>query len=181
MKIKQLLIWVLVVASFSANAQFFVEFGASINVPRGDFGDLYELGIGGQVDAKYAVHPQIDLGVALGLYGFAGADDFDDPTAGTIETSALSMFTAQATGTYRLLDNENTPFIGTGVGLYSYTIDEVNVLGGFAEAQETTFGIAPEVGAYLGPFSISIAYNILPEPEINFYQFNLGYFLGSRD
>ncbi len=162
---------------YSASAQFHVELGLNFNSPSGDFGEVYDLGIGAFLEPKYSITENIDLGLYLGANGFAGAD-----IAGTTASvDATSVTPILATGTYRFVDSKVTPYAGLGLGIYSASIAGASVgitTASVTEESTTEFGFAPRAGVYLGRMNLGIAYNIAG--DIEFLQFNLGVRIGNR-
>ena len=165
---------------YSSFAQFHVELGLNFNSPSGDFGDVYDLGIGAYLEPKYALNENIDLGLYIGANAFAGAD-LDLGGVGTASVSGTSVTPILATGTYRFMESNVTPYAGLGLGLYSADIASVSVGANNAAVEESTteFGFAPRVGIYLGRLNLGIAYNIAG--DIEFLQFNLGVRIGERE
>ncbi|WP_425392756.1 hypothetical protein [Ekhidna sp.] len=161
--------------AYTATAQFHFELGPNFNVPQGDFGDAYDLGIGFYIEPKYAFNENIDLGLVLGTNGFAGAD------LGGQSYGATSALVVLPTGTYRFSTSKVTPYAGLGLGLYRFDGAEVSVAGGGSVETEgeTKFGFAPRAGVYLGRMNLGAAYNIVS--DANYLQINLGVRILSRD
>ncbi|MBC6425993.1 MAG: outer membrane beta-barrel protein [Ekhidna sp.] len=165
---KKLLLIICLIATFaiSANAQFHIELGMNGNSPQGDFGDVYQLGIGSYVEPKYAISENLDLGLLIGRNVFGGVDD---------DIKAASSLNILPTGTYRFSTNNVTPYVGAGLGLYFF--DFGSVLG--EESTSTEFGFAPRAGVYIGRLNLGVAYNVVK--DLNFLQYNLGIRILSRD
>jgi len=166
----------------TSHAQFHIELGVNFNSPQGDFGDAYDLGVGGYIEPKYAINENIDLGLLIGRNGFAGAD-----IAGTNSSlEATGLLCILPTATYRFTSNGITPYAGLGLGIYSFdaidfTVTDPNTgVSVTAEGESNTeFGFAPRAGVYLGRLNLGVAYNIVK--DANFLQFNLGVRILSRD
>ncbi|MEP1035289.1 outer membrane beta-barrel protein [Ekhidna sp.] len=160
--------------TYTASAQFHIELGPNFNMPQGDFGDAYDLGIGFYIEPKYAMSDNIDIGLVIGSNGFAGAD-FGGASYGA--TSALVIL---PTATYRFSTNSVTPYAGLGLGLYSFKGAEVTSGTVTLEGEsESKFGFAPRAGVYIGRLNLGAAYNIVS--DANYIQFNLGVRILSRD
>lgn len=158
----------------TASAQFHIELGPNFNLPQGDFGDAYDLGVGFYIEPKYAINDNIDLGLVIGSNGFAGAD-FGGQSFGA--TGALVIL---PTATYRFSTNTVTPYAGLGLGLYNFKGAEVTVNSVTLEGEsESKFGFAPRAGVYIGRLNLGVAYNIVS--DANYLQFNLGVRILSRD
>jgi len=176
---KKVLLTICAIAIFaiSANAQFHVELGLNFNSPTGDFGDFYELGVGGYLEPKYAFNENIDLGLYVGVNGFAGADV--DTGFGTASVDATSVTPILATGTYRFLTNKVTPYAGLGLGVYLTESVGVDSSGGTTDETVSEFGFAPRAGVYIGRMNLGLVYN--SAGDISFLQFNLGVRILGRD
>ncbi|MBC6411087.1 MAG: hypothetical protein GDA42_11660 [Ekhidna sp.] len=166
-----LIICLIVTSAISANAQFHIELGINGNSPQGDFGDTYDLGIGFYVEPKYAVSENIDLGLLIGRNAFGGVND---------DVNTAKSFNILPTGTYRFSTNNVTPYVGAGLGLYSFDFGSIfgSIIGG-GDDTSTEFGFAPRVGIYIGKLNLGVAYNVVK--DLNFLQYNLGIRILSRD
>ena len=173
---KKLLLIICLIATFaiSANAQFHIELGMNGNSPQGDFEESYDLGIGFYFEPKYAISEKFDLGLLIGRNGFVGAD-FDGGGFG-----GLGILTILPTGTYRFTENNVTPYVGAGLGMYFIEGAEITTGNTTVEGDsESKFGFAPRAGVYIGRLNLGAAYNVVK--DVNFIQFNLGIRILSRD
>jgi len=75
---KQLLSVLLLAVLFTGfiNAQSKMAFGlqAGIAIPTGDFGDVYDMGFGGQGNFAYHINPMLDVTASVGYLTWSGKD-----------------------------------------------------------------------------------------------------------
>jgi len=169
-------------SSNSASAQgISVELDLGYNIPGGDFGDLYDGGIGVAVHPRIKLGGQMAAGLSVGVNGFAGVDETGGTgNAGSI--SAAGVTTVMGTFQYKLFDKKITPYGEIGVGLWTgevATADASNVAnGGIGTESVSSVGFSPEVGVMVGFLNLSASYTIAG--DFNYTQIALGFRFGAK-
>ena len=148
----------------TSKAQIHVELGPSFQSPSGDFGEVYDFGVG------FSLEPRITFDkLGVGLYGaalgFAGGN-----VAGT-NVAAMTMTPILATGTYKLVKAPISPYVGIGAGVYSY--DFASSAG---VASQSDFGFMARGGVFLSRFNLGVAYH--NAGDATFISFGLGTRIG---
>ena len=136
---KKIIVLLLIVASFSFAKQFGVSLGTGtyagtdIYSPKHAIGHYYM-----DLNEKYTLGFSAGFGVAQ----FNSEEDFADPTNATEETTvAITGIALEGEILYfQAIPNSSIkPYVGLGLGVYSYNRDEENDARGF-ESEATTFG-----------------------------------------
>ncbi len=172
---------VLFAIGYSASAQFNVEIGISGQLPQGDFGDVYDLGVGFSLEPRITISDKLDAGLYLGSLAFAGGD-LDAASGGgsaTSEIDAAAIVPVLATGTYRIIDAKVTPYVGAGVGMYFSRTASADAFSTTADDETNSdFGFAARGGLFLGRMNLGVTYH--SAGDISFLQFGLGVRIGPR-
>lgn len=118
------------------------KFGAGINAgiasPGGDFGDIYNMGFGGNASLTYDLTPDWQLSASAGYYRFGFNDDlFNDmlKEMGVNETvdveAPLSIIPIMVGGKYFFAQSDFKPYASVNIGLHimSVSADDVNIGG----------------------------------------------------
>jgi hypothetical protein len=167
-------------------AQFNVGAKIGPGMPVGSFGQKYNMGFGGIVNASYSINDKMQIGFNAGFYYFKGSefDKLTDPSA-----NIMPIFLD-----YKYFFNTEgfLPYAGLGIGMFllketvtSPAADAVYVGGALktpAKMKEiiTTssakFGLAPSLGFWVGndfKWGASVSYNITFS-DANFVSINAG-------
>lgn len=164
------------------SAQISVELDFSYNSPGGDFGDIYDGGVGISIHPRFKIDDKIAVGLNVGGNAFLGGD-FQDPTGSvTASVEAASVINVLGTIQYKVLDRNIGPYAELGLGVFSFkagTVDAGSVVGGTIGTQdESFFGVAPKVGVMIGFFNIYGSY--IAAGDLNYTQFGVGFRFGSK-
>ncbi len=175
---KTILLFVFALVCMTAFGQIRVGLGLLGGAPGGNFGDLYDFGVGGYIEPKYSATKSLEVGVHLAWMAFAGGD-----VSGTSASiSAAKVVPILVVGQYYLTNIGPKVYAGFGVGPYRVDFGSLDAgtSGGSIEdiGSETKFGFAPKVGVNFGGFDLGIAYHIVN--DLNFLGFNLGFHFGKR-
>ena len=129
-------------AIFSVKAQAQVQLGlhAGVGIPMGNFGDAYNLGIGGGGNFKYLLSDNFALGASVSYYTFGGKDlgipGYDAPSS--------NLIPIHANAEYYFGDGSTKPFIGADLGV---TMTSSSAAG---SKSQTNFSFAPILGIKFG-------------------------------
>lgn len=167
-----LTICIVVLLATTAQAQVGAELGLGYGSPSGDFADLYDGGIGGYIEPYYGLTDNINLGLFVGGFAFAGGE-----IGAGADVAASTVVPVLATGTYKFVDTKIKPYAGLGLGLYFIKFGEITGGTSADAANETEFGFAPRAGVYLGKLNLGLSYNTAG--DLDYLLFNLGFRIGS--
>jgi hypothetical protein len=177
---KVLLIAVAVVTmglySNNASAQgISVELDFGYNAPSGDFGDIYDGGIGIALHPRLKLNDKMAVGLSIGSNGFIGGD-----LSGGVNTSieAAGILAVMGTVQYKLLDSKITPYGEFGIGMFNGEIITGDPLNGATAEKVSSFGFAPEIGVMVGFLNASVTYAMAG--DITYTQFGLGFRFGAK-
>jgi len=168
-KLMMLMLAVILMAGFSSQSFGQIKIGANagIGLPMGDFGDGYKMGFGGSVEGKYFLNDNLAIGATFGFYSFKMKDDL--LTYEKSESSADATFTIMpilATVDYYFATEGFKPYVGAGVGLYSWKSKVSVPYFGDVEVTGSDLGIAPTVGFCYGlsekiDLNVNAKYNMI--------------------
>ena len=120
-----------------------------MNVPTGDFGDVYKTGFGGTVTGRYGINERLNVGLNLGGQFFKADKDKvfnQDVKFRIVPITALVE--------YNILTGDLKPYVGMDLGLYNARVDV-----GDANDSDTKFGVAPTAG---------LNYAVMDNLDLNF-------------
>ncbi len=152
---------------------FKVDLGVLYGLPSGD---IYSSGIGFYLEPKYNVSDDIALGLRL-EWAVLGAGD----ALGDASISALSSYLL--TGDYSFGEGTVRPYVGLGMGLYSFGSISVDFgTGSGSLDMGTKFGLSPRAGVVLGHFKVGLDYNLITGLEegvkANYLALKVGFVIG---
>ncbi|OFY13101.1 MAG: hypothetical protein A2X11_13115 [Bacteroidetes bacterium GWE2_42_24] len=166
-----LMLAVVMMAGFSSQSfgQIKIGVNAGLGLPMGDFGDSYKMGFGGSVEGKYFLNENIAVGATFGYYSFTGKDELLTALSLGTESSADAKFTIMpilATVDYYFATEGFKPYVGAGVGLYSWKSKVTIPNYGDYEVTGSDFGVAPTVGFCYGlsekiDLNVNAKYNMI--------------------
>lgn len=166
--VRNLIFTVALACSSIAYAQFHFEFGLSFNSSTGEFGKIYDNGVGLYAEPKFAVSDQLDIGLFVGHHVFSAEGGF------VVILDAVEMTQVMMSGLYRFKNEKSTPYVGLDLGVYSFKES-----GSGEQQQQTKFGLAPSIGMFAGRLNIGAAFNIVQ--DASYLQLNIGYVLFNRN
>lgn len=150
-----------VVGLFSASAQVPLRIHANFGIAQatGDFaGDDLNIGIGYTINARYMFTEKLDAGLEYDASAIVTVD------VDGADADATGLTGYMVKGYYSFFKSKVTPYFGLGLGLVNIeyptvTITDSNGNETVFEGESTTnFGLAPEVGLYLGGFTLGAKY-----------------------
>ena len=164
--------------NYAVNAQFDVEAGVNFNSPTGDFADLYDFGVGGYLEPKYAISKHFDVGLLMAFNGFGGSE-IVNPRFGERKVDPTSFITILPTATYKFKSGKVIPYVGLGVGMYVVEDVSFDASGNVLDnGRQGKFGFSPRAGVHVGRVNLGASYNIVNVADFvlfdNFLQFNVG-------
>lgn len=155
------------------SAQFHLEVGLNYNsLFSKDQKNIYDFGVGAFIEPKYTLNANIDLGLLIGISGFARTGGLIGPVPNELGVPPR-IIPMVATCTYRILEDKWTPYVGVALGYYRGKVNAGESRSAMIENSFDEFGFSPRAGIYLGKLDVGFAYNIVP--SVSFLQFNIGF------
>lgn len=163
-------------SSNTATAQggFSIELDLGYNSPTGDFGDVYDGGVGIALHPRMKLNDKMAVGLSLGSNGFVGGD-FGGGASTSV--SAAGILAVLGTVQYKVLDKKITPYGELGIGMFSGEVVTADAASASGE-KVSKFGFAPEVGVMIGFLNASVTYALAG--DISYTQFGLGFRFGAK-
>jgi hypothetical protein len=114
------------------------------------------------LEPKYAVMPQLSVGLRLEAALTARGFEANDGSSASAKVAASSSYLA--TGDYYFSNNTFRPFVGAGVGIFqlaSASFDNSQIDGTVGTGSATKFGGMIRAGFELSHFRLGIEYNLI--------------------
>ncbi len=127
----------IVALSFSeASAQIQIGGSVGINKLLGDGGEGWKMGLGGGLDGKYFINPNLALGLNISylMHTAEASSDFQ-----------LNLTPVLLTGNYFFAEGGFRPYAGLGLGMYMIKT-KISFFGISAESSDSKIGFAPNAG-----------------------------------
>jgi hypothetical protein len=127
------------------------------------FGELKMYGIGGSLEPKVFITPQISAGVRFegtALFGGSFSSTGQDVSA---SASAVAAITAK--GEYYLKDEGTRPFFGLGMGYYTIG-SNTGGTEGVSISAGNHFGLSPQIGVTFNNFRLSGIYHVVTGKDL---------------
>jgi len=134
-------------------AQFKIGLDIGAQLPMGDFGKIYKMGFGGELNAKYMINENIGVGLGAGYYTFGAKDELlnaliDEYGADKMNDN-FSIIPVVGKFSYYFGQNAFKPYLGVDVGLYMLRESISGEVDGESDSSSDSsskFGFAPVLG-----------------------------------
>lgn len=157
----------LLLISILSFAQFHFEAGVNGNVPYETLDVAHDIGGGIFIETKYRITEKLDVGLFYSRNAFLGLNAEDDSYGVSTVNPLL------ATVTYKVKNEDVTPYFGLGSGVYQVN-SLLEISSGVRDPflKTTEFGFSTKAGIYLHFVDLGLAYHFSPRAQ--YLQVHLG-------
>ena len=134
--------------------------GLDLGFPMGDFGKLYDLGVGPTFRYEHPVGDNIGLSITTGILIFAGGSSDEDGFV--TDVSAVSMIPVQLGFKYYFTEQQLGFYGMAEVGIHSSTYASTDL---YESRSSTDLSYAPQIGYCLNRWDFGLRYQMISSSQ----------------